>query len=100
MTTVPGGQAAIEILGHEDFDVVVCDIRMPGVDGVEFLKRLDRLDRKTPVITMTGGGWLSEEGILGLTESLGAVASLAKPFEMDRLLATVRRVVEESDAEG
>ncbi len=94
VTTAPDGQAAIEILGDEAFDVVLCDIRMPGVDGVEFLKRLRELDDPTPVITMTGGGWQSREGILGLTESLGATATIAKPFDMATLLATVRRVVE------
>ncbi|MFW6206944.1 MAG: response regulator [Gemmatimonadota bacterium] len=93
--TAPDGQAAIEVLKDEIFDVVLCDIRMPGVDGVEFLKRLRELGDATPVITMTGGGWQSRDGILGLTESLGATATVAKPFDMKTLLATVRRVVDE-----
>ena len=35
-----GGEQALKILGKDEFDFVVCDIKMPGVDGVEFLKRL------------------------------------------------------------
>lgn len=75
--------AAVPGLG---FGCVVSDVRMPGLDGIELLKRLKDDDKQLPVVIMTGHGDipLAVEAM-----KLGAIDFLEKPFEDERLLTTI-----------
>ncbi len=66
---------------------VVSDVRMPGLDGIELLKRLKQDSKALPIIIMTGHGDipLAVEAM-----KLGAIDFLEKPFEDERLIGTVR----------
>ncbi len=68
--------------------VVVSDIRMPGMDGLELLKRLQGLDAELPVILVTGHGDVSM-AVQAMRD--GAYDFIEKPFSVDRLVDTVRR---------
>lgn len=68
------------------FGCVVSDVRMPGLDGIELLKRLKSDQRELPIVVMTGHGDipLAVEAM-----KLGAIDFLEKPFEDERLIGTI-----------
>jgi len=76
------GEAAIEILSSASFDVVILDLRMPGMDGLETLRTLRRLDPDLQVVFLTGHGTVAS-GIEGM--QLGAADFLQKPADFDLL---------------
>jgi DNA-binding NtrC family response regulator len=71
-------------------DLVITDLLMPEVDGVDLLGMIRREGRTVPVIAMSGGGKVDSKSYLDVARALGAFATIAKPFELDHLLSTVR----------
>ena len=88
-------QAFLEALPAITSGCVVSDIRMPGIDGIELLKRVKSAKVSLPVIIMTGHGDipLAVEAM-----KLGAVDFLEKPFEDDRLLARIEAALQQAEA--
>jgi two-component system response regulator HydG len=82
---------AYEVFAREDFDVVLTDLRMPGMDGLEFCRRLVAARPDMPVIVMTAFGNL-ESAIAAIRA--GAYDFVTKPIEMELLEVIVRRAVE------
>ena len=83
------GAEALELLEHHTVDVILCDLEMPGIDGLGFLDRVGASEtlRDIPVIILTGHE-TQEEKILGLER--GACDYVTKPFDPDELLARVK----------
>lgn len=80
------GEEALDRCREEAPDVMVLDLRMPGIDGVEVLRRTRRDYPQTQIIILTGHGTdKDEQEVLGL----GAFAYLQKPVDIDRLLAHI-----------
>ena len=84
---------ALDILatqeGERDVDAVLVDIFMPEVDGFETIHALRDAGVHMPVIAISGGGSKKIDEVLHWATSLGADASLAKPFPPDRLMMLV-----------
>lgn len=80
---VHSGTEALELLDKRDFDVVVLDVKMPGMDGIETLRAIKKKRPRTEVIMLTGHGSV-ESGIQGL--QLGAYNYVMKPVPLDELL--------------
>ena len=74
-------------------DVVVSDIYMPEMDGIEFLIQLGDAAPDIPVIAISGGGPSGGTHILKDAEELGACATLAKPFTYDEIHEVLGRVL-------
>ena len=89
VTTVASGTAALDALGRQTFDVVVLDVMMPGMDGLEVLRRI-RSKSNVPVLMLTARGDETDR-IVGL--ELGADDYLPKPFNPRELLARLRALV-------
>jgi two-component system OmpR family response regulator len=94
---VNSGKEALEQLDRKDFDVVVLDVKMPGMDGIETLRAIKKKKPRTEVIMLTGHGSV-ESGIEGL--QLGAYNYVMKPVPLDDLLkqmtqAYERKLIEE-----
>ncbi len=86
VTLFESAQHFLDALSGADFGCVVSDIRMPGIDGIELLKRL-KVSRSTfPVLIMTGHG---DVPLAVEAMKLGAVDFLEKPFEDDRLIGMI-----------
>lgn len=85
--TAPGGQAALDMLAIEPSDVVVLDVKMPGMDGMQALERIKELWPRIEVIMLTGHADI-EAAMDGLR--LGAFDYLMKPVEMDHLLYRIQ----------
>lgn len=88
VTTAPDGQEALKLLQTKGshFSAVVTDVRMPRLSGIEFLKALHALGKKTPVILMSAFGQI-EEAVWAMKH--GAVDFLIKPFKKQDLLSAV-----------
>lgn len=90
MTFAGSGEAALEVLSHENHEVVVCDVRMPGMDGVELLKRIAQ--QYPHIIRIILSGQAEEEAIL---KSIGCSHQyLAKPCDAESLKAVLSRAME------
>ena len=83
-----GGRIAQNLLGMETFDIVITDIRMPDINGIELMHFIKR-SLGLPVILITG---FAEAGQREELISLGADGYIAKPFKKDLLLAFLRRL--------
>lgn len=86
VTAVNSGDNAIQALESEKFDVVVLDLKMPGMDGIMTLKEIKKLDLFTETLILTGHGSIDTamEAI-----RLGAYDYLTKPCEIDELVAKI-----------
>jgi CheY-like chemotaxis protein len=78
---------------EEAADLVLLDIHMPGMDGIEVLAQLRAIAPTLPVIVMSGGVQTKGLDLLGDAKLLGAFATLAKPFSIDELLGVVTRAL-------
>lgn len=87
------GFKAIELLKTTDFDVVLCDIKMPGMDGIEVLQKIEEIKPDTPVVMISGHG-----NIDTAVESIkkGAFDFIEKPLDLNRLLITLRNAMDKS----
>ena len=89
------GEDGLRQFAHEPFDVVLCDVIMPNMDGLEMVRELRRLSADVPIISMTGSFMRSTGGAhlnavyLRLCSELGATKVIAKPFRARELLALV-----------
>jgi len=82
------GTAALERLAEQNFDVVVVDVKMPGMDGLELLRRIKTMQPGTQVILLTGRG-SGKESERGLEE--GAFDYLIKPINIDDLIIKMKQ---------
>ena len=86
--TAPGGEEALTAAGSSEFDAVLCDIQMPGKDGVVLLPELRELRPTTPVILMTG--YASIDSAVAAMRA-GAFDYITKPFKNDAVMASLER---------
>ncbi len=90
---VGNGQEAVTLLGTERFDLVILDLMLPGLDGMEVLGRLRARGSRTPVLILTARG-AEEEKVSGLRH--GADDYVTKPFGIPELLARVEALLRRS----
>ncbi len=88
------GAKAVEKVKGAEYDIVLCDIKMPGLDGIEVLERLTVLSPDTPVVMISGHG-----NIDTAVESIkkGAFDYIEKPLDLNRLLITIRNAMDKSN---
>ncbi len=91
VTAAGSGAQALEILGREEFDVAILDVRMPGMDGLDTLKEIKKRHPLMEVIMLTGHGSV-ESGARGM--SLGAYDYVLKPVDFSVLLDKVEMAYE------
>lgn len=84
-------EKGVEILDRDWPGVVVCDIRLPNMDGMEFLLEIQKVDRDLPVILITGHGDIST-AVQAMRD--GAYDFIEKPYSAERLVKTVKRGLE------
>jgi two-component system, LuxR family, response regulator FixJ len=84
----------LNVLPRLDFGCVVSDVRMPGIDGIELLKRMKALKSRFPIVIITGHG---DVPLAVEAMKLGAVDFLEKPFEDDRLIAMIDAATRQSE---
>lgn len=89
--TALSGEACLKSIRENIFpDIVLLDIQMPGIDGIETLKRIKQEDSRIPVVMMSAHGTI-ERAVRSM--KLGAYDFITKPFARDRLLITVNNAL-------
>ena len=88
------GIKALDKIKSGAFDVILCDIKMPGMDGIEVLEKLQEITPDTPVVMISGHG-----NIDTAVESIkkGAFDFIEKPLDLNRLLITIRNAMDKSN---
>ena len=82
--TASSGEEALGIIAEQKPQLVLLDIKMDGIDGIETLRRIKERDEKIKVI-MVSGRKPEEEGTLDRCQKIGALAYIHKPLELDEL---------------
>lgn len=87
------GNKGIEMIRSAEYEIILCDIKMPGLDGIEVLERLTILAPDTPVVMISGHG-----NIDTAVDSIkkGAFDYIEKPLDLNRLLITIRNAMDKS----
>ncbi|MDC6362682.1 MULTISPECIES: sigma-54-dependent transcriptional regulator [Flavobacteriaceae] len=88
------GLSGIETIKKEDFDLVLCDIKMPKMDGVEVLEAAKKIKPEIPFIMISGHGDLDTTVN---TMRMGAFDYISKPPDLNRLLTTVRNALDRKE---
>ncbi len=88
------GKKGIEKVKQTEYDIILCDIKMPGLDGIEVLEELHPMAPDTPVVMISGHG-----NIDTAVESIkkGAYDFIEKPLDLNRLLITIRNAMDKSN---
>jgi DNA-binding NtrC family response regulator len=92
---VYNGEEALDFVKNDEPDVMVLDLKMPGIDGIEVLRRVKREHPNVEVIILTGHGSDKEES---LAEELGAFAYLHKPVNIDLLAQAMKEAYKKVEA--
>jgi len=93
-TAAYGGMEAVKRFQEGDYQLVITDLKMPEVDGMDLLKTVKGIDEKVPVIVVTGYGTVKKavEAI-----KIGAYDFIEKPVDRDKLELIVKRALERYD---
>jgi DNA-binding NtrC family response regulator len=88
------GEEGLKKFKEKDYDVVVCDIKMPKVDGIEFLDKAREANPDVPVIMISGHGTI-ETAVEAVKK--GAYDYISKPPDLNRLLITIRNAMDKNN---
>jgi len=96
VTTATNGESALEILSRREFDLAIIDLKLPGINGIETLKKIRALDNQNasmPILMISGQATLHDavEAV-----KLGATDFFEKPLDRDRVLITIKKVFEKN----
>ena len=89
------GREGLQLFALQSFDLIITDILMPEMDGVQTIQELRLLNRIAKVIAITGGGSVRSEGRLALATRTGASSVLTKPFSDEELMSSVNACLAE-----
>jgi DNA-binding NtrC family response regulator len=87
------GTEGLQKLEKDKFDLILCDIKMPGIDGIEVLEKIMEQGYGAPVVLISGHGTI-ETAVEAVKK--GAFDFIAKPLDLNRLLVTVRNALDKS----
>ena len=87
------GFIGLEMIGNKNYDLVFCDIKMPRLDGLEFLKKVTEKENTIPIIMISGHGDI-ETAVQTL--KLGAYDYIEKPLDLNRVLKSVKNAFEKN----
>jgi two-component system response regulator MprA len=95
ISTADDGQDALEALAEYDFEAVILDIAMPGIDGIEVCRRVRRSGDRTPILMLTARDAVDDR-VAGL--DAGADDYLSKPFALRELVARLRALMRRTES--
>ena len=91
VTGATRGQDAVDLIGNQSFDIIVLDLAMPGMDGLETLQKIKEKDPDTEIVMLSGQGSL-KSGVEAM--KLGAEDFLEKPVDLNELLKRIEEARE------
>lgn len=93
ITMAEDGLVALELIANQTFDVILCDIKMPRMDGIEVLEKIIAQTPDVPVIMISGHGNI-DTAVEAIKK--GAFDFIEKPLDLNRLLITIRNALDRS----
>ncbi len=87
------GEEGLKKFREKDYDVILCDIKMPKMDGIEFLEKAKEANPDTPIIMISGHGTI-ETAVEAVKK--GAYDYISKPPDLNRLLITIRNAMDKT----
>src|SRR5215212_8161420 len=87
------GEEGLKKFKEKTYDLVLCDIKMPKLDGIEFLEKAKQVNADIPIITISGHGNI-ETAVEAVKK--GAYDYISKPPDLNRLLITIRNAMEKN----
>ncbi|ERP31578.1 response regulator [Chitinivibrio alkaliphilus] len=93
VVTMEDGQKALELFSQERFDLVITDIIMPQVEGMEIIMTIREQNKDIPLIAISGGGRIEAERYLDLAKELEVDCTLKKPFDNEQLIEMVTNLL-------
>lgn len=91
------GKKALKLIDETVFDLIILDIFMPELDGIEFIQLLGAKQSHPPIISISGGGGiLPPRWSAKVTEAYGVALALTKPIDMNLFLSSVEDVLKSS----
>jgi DNA-binding response OmpR family regulator len=90
---IADGNDAWRLLSSKEYDLILTDLRLPGIDGMELLTRMRLHDLKTPVLIISG---VDLSGHRAALSKLGRCDSIQKPFKMEDLRDKLSRLINNS----
>jgi two-component system response regulator AtoC len=97
VTVQPSAEAALEALASARFDLILMDVRLPGMNGLDAVNEIQKVDHRTPIIIMTAHG--TRDTALEAVRR-GAYDYFTKPFSLDEMEIIVRRALEKKRMVG
>jgi DNA-binding NtrC family response regulator len=91
IVTACDGAIGLKYFREQHFDLVITDVIMPGIEGIETIKEMRTLRPEAKIIAISGGGLMGRKDVLHLASRMGAIETLEKPFEADQLEMIVKR---------
>ncbi len=92
--TAENGIVGLELIKNDKFDIILCDIKMPQMDGIEVLEEVLQITSDTPVIMISGHGTV-DTAVEAIKK--GAFDFIEKPLDLNRLLITIRNALDKSN---
>jgi CheY-like chemotaxis protein len=87
------GAEGLRLFGERPPDLVLTDINMPGLDGLDVIEAIHFQHAQVPIIAISGGGAIPKDELLETAAALGAVEVIMKPFEFSQLVGAVKRAL-------
>ena len=100
VTEAHDGQMALNAHKASPADLVITDMIMPGMEGIQTIMEFRRLNPALKIIAMSGGGMGKGSDYLNLARKFGAFHTLAKPFTFEKVSKLVADVLAEAGADG
>jgi CheY-like chemotaxis protein len=88
------GKMGLKLHKATPFDLIITDIIMPEMEGLETIREIKRISPKIKIIAMSGGGQLGPDGYLSMAEKFGAQLTYDKPFDPRDIIRGVRKLLD------
>ena len=89
----PNGKVAIKIYSEEPADLIITDLIMPEMEGIETIRKFKRDFPDVAIIAMSGGGRIGPDSYLGMVKKFGVKYTFVKPIKREDLLGAIREIL-------
>jgi two-component system response regulator (stage 0 sporulation protein F) len=96
--TCASGEEALKILKNETFDVVLLDIKLPGMSGLQVLKNIREIHKNLPVVMITGFGF--DEDLIAKTKEFGCSGYIGKNMPVAQIIVIFKQFVKNAKEKG
>lgn len=93
LANAPDGKVGVNLHKENPFDLIITDIIMPEMEGLETIRELRRISPHVKIIAVTGGGYFGADGYLKMADKLGADLTFGKPFNIPKIIEGVRQLL-------